>query len=251
MITGTVKKAAKKILKPFFRRFQDPIQYTSDSRWVEVNKKLSQSKTIVDLGCGNNPVKGATVAVDQYVEPKERICGFGPTIDLKKMEQQNIRFVNTRVDAPLPFKDKEFDFAYSHHAFEHFENLRTACDEMMRIAKAGAIITPSIFAEFIFGRSYHRWMVMQREDMLLFFKKRAFEDRPFGEHPRWDEDHKKWVLEEQTNPFEILLNDENWYQGREGMPRLSNTIRKHWYGRTPLMEVVFLWESSFKYQIYE
>jgi hypothetical protein len=122
---------------------------------------------------------------------------------------------------------------------------------MIRIAKAGVIITPSMFSEFLFGRAYHRWLITEHNNTIFFFKKRAFEDRPFGEHPKWDEERKSWKVTEDTNPFDILLNASNWYHGRERFPRLSNILRKYWKAHSPLIEVVFLWEDSFQYLIYD
>jgi SAM-dependent methyltransferase len=95
-----------------------------DPRWICVKNKLKESKRIIDLGCGNNPVAGAAVAIDWYLEPKERALGAGAAIDGKKMRAQGTAFINTRIDGPLPFADKEFDFAYSHHAFEHMWIIR-------------------------------------------------------------------------------------------------------------------------------
>jgi ubiquinone/menaquinone biosynthesis C-methylase UbiE len=222
-----------------------------DPKWLTVQKKLAESRKIIDLGCGSNPVQGATVGVDLYIEPKERALGVGPTINVQKMKERGIAFVNARIESILPFNDKEFDFAYSHHVFEHLQDPATACKETMRIAKSGAIITPSLFAELIFGRPYHRWLVMERNNTIFFFRKRPFEDRPFGEHPEWDEKTKKWVINKNTNPFDMLLNISGWYQGGEReMPRLSEILRKHWFSHSPLIECIFLWEDEFKYEIY-
>ncbi len=225
---------------------------SQDPRWTAVKEKLSQAKNIVDLGCGNNPVQGTKVAVDLHIDPKERHGGHGPVIDIRQMEAKGIKFINSRVDAVLPFQNKEFDFAYSHHVFEHLDDPATACREMMRIAKAGVIITPSYFSEIIFGREYHRWLVMDRKDTLYFFRKRDFENIPFGNQPIRAEDNKTWIYNDQTNPFDMLLNDENWYQGQEGqMPRLTNKLRQHWYSHSPLLEIVFLWDDKFECKIIE
>ena len=47
----------------------------------------------------------------------QRALGAGPTINVQKMKERGIAFVNTRIESTLPFNDKEFDFAYSHHVF--------------------------------------------------------------------------------------------------------------------------------------
>lgn len=217
------------------------------SRFDQVHAALRQSKTIVDLGCGNNPVPGATAAVDLNLEPSERALGHGSSIDVERFKQRGIRFVNSRIDAPLPFADKEFDFAYSHHVFEHVEDPAIACAEMVRIARAGAIITPSPFAELAFGRPYHRWLVLDRAGALFFFSKRREEDRPFGEHPEWDS-QRGWTASERTNPFDMLLDDGDWYHQQEGRvyQRLQQRLRSCWYGHSPVVETIFLWQEQFR-----
>jgi SAM-dependent methyltransferase len=218
-----------------------------DPRWVAVNQRLAASANVIDLGCGNHPIAKARTTVDLHVDPRERLVGTGTAIDVEAMRARGVNFVNARVDGPLPFKNKEFDFAYSHHVFEHLEYPEIACEEMMRIANAGVIVTPSWFAEYMFGRPYHRWLLMQRSDALFFFRKRPEDDRPFGNHPEMIDG--QWRAVDGTNPFEMLLNEGDWYKGREKMPRLSRLIRKHWFTRSPIMEVVFLWEDRFDYRV--
>lgn len=144
----------------------------------------------------------------------------------------------------LPFADKSFDFAYSHHVFEHLSDPRRACREMCRIARAGVIITPSIFAELAFGRPYHRWLVIARGNTIVFIEKQKAEDRPFGQHPI-PKPGGGYKVGPDTNPFDILLNDGGWYHGREKMPRLSRLLRQYWYSHSPVMETIFLWENGF------
>jgi len=225
--------------------------YEQDHRWLMVKKRLKEAHHIIDLGCGNNPVEGASVGVDFHLDPVERLHGAGPMIDPEKFKERGVQFVHTRIDGPLPFKDKEFDFAYSHHVFEHLDDPATACREMIRIAQAGVIITPSFFAELIFGRPYHRWLVMDRTEGLFFFRKRIFEQTPFGLSPKFSHAKNRWEIDGQTNPFDMLLNDGNWYKGQEGqMPRISEILRKHWYAHSPLLEIIFIWDHEFQFKIF-
>jgi len=108
-----------------------------------------------------------------------------------------------------------------------------------------------MFSELLFGRSYHRWLIIEYNNTIFFFKKRAFEDRPFGQHPEWDKQSKRWKATEDTNPFDILLNESNWYHGKESFPRLSNILKKYWNAHSSLIEVIFLWKDSFQYRIYD
>ncbi|AJY69266.1 glycosyltransferase [Geobacter sulfurreducens] len=227
-----------------------PPVYNVNPQYLEIIRSVRSSRNVVDLGCGNCPIEGATVGVDFYLEPKERALGQGARIDLEAFRRRNIRFVNQSIDKPLPFADKEFDFAYSHHVFEHLDDPATACREVMRIARAGAIVTPSPFAELMFGRPYHRWLVMDRGRTLYFFRKRPEEDRPFGNSPERNS-AGELLTDDMTNPFDMVLNDGGWYQEPfcATTQRLSEKIRTYWYGHSPVMETIFLWRDGFDFKI--
>lgn len=212
--------------------------------WEILGEHLNKSKRIIDLGCGANPHPKAMMAVDAFLEPEQRGLGQGPFINAKTFSDRAVHFIQADLSS-LPFADKEFDFAYSHHVFEHLPDPKKACKEMCRIAGAGAIITPSVFAEVSFGRPYHLWFVMARGNRLIFIRKTEREDRPFGNHPMKNK-KGKFVVTPESNPFDILLNDNGWYRGREQMPRLSAMIRNYWYSHSPVMEVIFLWKNSFE-----
>lgn len=227
------------------RILRGPAEHFQPSpEWAELQRRLERASSVVDLGCGANPHPRAQVAVDAYLEPTQRAFGFGATIDVEGLQRRGIRFVQANLES-LPFADKEFDFAYSHHVFEHLHDPASACREMRRVARAGAIVTPSVFAEFAFGRPYHLWFVMARGNRLIFIRKRAPEDRPFGDHPA-PKASGGYTVSPHTNPFDLLLNDGNWYRGREKMPRLGRLLRRHWYSHSPVIDVVFLWEGSFE-----
>lgn len=207
-------------------------------------ERMRSAKRLVDLGCGANPHPRAVVGVDAYRDPDHRILGHGPKLDAATFRNRGVQFVQADL-AALPFVDKEFDFAYSHHVFEHLPDPKRACAEMCRIATAGVVYTPSIFSEIAFGRPYHLWLVIARGNSLIFVRKTAEEDRPFGQHPESD-GKASFRATDDTNPFEILLNDEGWYRGREKMARLSRLLRRHWYSHSPVTEVILPWENSFQ-----
>ena len=211
--------------------------------WRRVQSYLRRSERIVDLGCEPNPHPRASVGVDAFIDPEHRTCGMGEEISPDEMNRRGIEFVKADL-VELPFPDKAFDFAYAHHVFEHLEDPKRACSEVSRIAKAGAIITPSPFAEIAFGRPYHLWLVLCRGETLIFIRKGGEENQPFGPHPEALTDGGYRVTAE-TNPFDVALNDGDWYQGPERFPRLSNLLRRHWYSHSSIMETVFIWEDRF------
>lgn len=244
-----VARLARKLLR---KVCSNPYDVAPDPQWAEMQRRLAEANTVVDLGCGNHPVNGATAAVDLYMDNRDRVHGGGSEIDIDEFHKTGIRFVNASIDQPLPFQDREFDFAYSHHVFEHVDDPETACREAMRIAKGGVIITPSSYGEIIFGRPYHKWLVMGRNNTLFFFKKCVFEDRPFGNPPIYSAKAGKYIADDsETNPFDMLLNCNGWYGGTEKSPRLARRLRQMYYSHSPILEVVFLWKDSFDVKVFD
>ena len=224
-----------------FRREGSREDLVSSPQWTVLQERLRAAERVVDLGCGVNPHPRAFVGVDAYLDSRQRSLGFGANINPQELRAKH--FVLARLEA-LPFADGAFDFAYTHHVFEHLENPKKASAEICRVARAGAVITPSAFSEIAFGRPYHLWLVVARGDTLMFIRKTKTENRPFGEHPVPD-GAGGYRATSSTNPFEILLDYDGWYRGSERMDRLSKLLRRYWYSHSLVTEVVFLWEGRF------
>lgn len=200
---------------------------------------------MVDLGCGTSPHPKASVAVDKYIEPLQRKYGQNESIDILSLKKQGINFIEADFEN-LPFENKQFDVAYSHHVVEHLDDPCKGLNEMMRIASSGVIMCPSIFAEYAFGRKYHKWMVTVQCNTLIFVEK-DWEGLWFGEGPYIIDG--KVNFESDVNPFDVLLNDGDWYQGEEQYHRLTEKIRKYWFGHYKIMETCFVWKDYFDYLI--
>ena len=204
-----------------------------DARYQLMRNRVHAAKTVVDLGCGGYPIPEATCAVDLFLYPVERGSG---AINREALKMRGIRFVHQAIDKPLPFHDREFDFAYSAHVFEHLTDPATACEEMMRIAKAGCVLTPYFVFDVLSGRTYHRWMMIERGGTLFFFEKEPHEDRPFGSWP---------------NVIDAILNDGGWFKsdlGRAGYT-MQSVLRTAYGSRAPLSEVCLNWEGRFEYMV--
>jgi len=126
----------------------------------------------VDIGCGPHMRDEFDVFVDRYLSPVSRHGGV-------IRPEAGKRFVMADSEA-LPFKSGAFEYANCANLLEHLEHPGRACEEIMRIAKAGYIICPGVFDEIFFGKPYHLWLTMARGSKIWFFRKRDFEDRPFG-----------------------------------------------------------------------
>jgi ubiquinone/menaquinone biosynthesis C-methylase UbiE len=114
----------------------------------------------IDLGCGGT-LKRAAPGYDVYTD----------VIDESKVEAILGKYVKCPMEL-MPFGNKEFDFARCHHVIEHTQNPDEACNELIRIAKAGIISFPPMQAEIQFGRKDHNWFVCIDKGRLLFIKKR-------------------------------------------------------------------------------
>jgi len=200
---------------------------------AEAERQMRAASKVLDLGSGNNPYHLATHAVDKFIEPEQRTLGDGERIDEKTFERKGITFAQADIE-DTPFADKEFDFAISSHVFEHVVDPARACQEMMRVAKAGLIVTPFIFTDVMFGRPYHNWFVFTSNDGIHFLEKSPPLDRPFGAGP---------------NIFDRILNQGNW-NNENLCPQLSVQLNSMWNSRSEVVEVAFIWEGSFDFHVH-
>lgn len=203
----------------------------------ELKRLIAASRAIVDLGCGANPIAGATAAVDLFIDPRQRGMGKGATLDVASLEKRGIRFVNQSIDQRLPFDDAAFDFAHCSHVIEHVENPGAACDEQMRVAKSGLLRCPAAMIELLTGRPYHKWLVLQRGGRMLFIEKTPQEYAIFGTHDG-----------AEMNPFEALLD---WDGAGPATPsrgiigRLKKRLQELFYTRAEQSELNLFWERGF------
>ena len=130
-------------------------------------RKPSQRR-VLDVGSGHRPHEDATHLVDLLPEDDSERG--------KPIQQLGLPLLLANVES-LPFKDKSFDYVYASHVLEHTQNPEAACRELMRIARAGYIETPSPFYEQGYnypnperGWPFHRWFVYLGEGDTLTFE---------------------------------------------------------------------------------
>ena len=144
-------------------------------RWkFRLRRKLQQGsqRRVLDVGSGHRPHEDATHLVDLLPEDNSERG--------KPIQDLGLPLLVATVES-LPFKDKTFDYVYASHVLEHTQDPASACKELMRIARAGYIETPSPFYEQGYnfphaerGWSFHRWFVYLGEgDTLTFEPKTA------------------------------------------------------------------------------
>lgn len=134
---------------------------------------IAPNDRVLEIGSGNRPHRRSNVLCDRYVDDNsERAGGNAIVIDKRPFVVADA--------AALPFEDKSFDYVIASHVLEHVDDPAKVASEMMRVAKAGYIETPSELSEHLFGWSFHKWMV-HREGTTLVFRKRT-RDSDFGEY---------------------------------------------------------------------
>ncbi|HDZ85463.1 MAG TPA: methyltransferase domain-containing protein [Candidatus Moranbacteria bacterium] len=127
---------------------------------------------IIDIGAGTRPIPNCDVYFDQSVKPTEdrkAISGKLPNTDYFG---NPIYWIIGNVEA-MTFKKKEFDFSYCRSVLEHTNLPHKACNEIIRISKAGYITSPSPTIERTRPNSAHKWYVWTDNGYMLNFRHKA------------------------------------------------------------------------------
>jgi len=149
-------------------KHNDPIDFNFSKEHAPHWKDNDLKK--IDLGCGVRPVPNCDAYVDLYPDESiEREFGITPDWCKDRLTICDIE--------KMPFKDKEFDFSYARSILEHTNNPEDACNEIIRISKAGYITAPSPRNELIVNWTYHKWFMWIEDGKLLFLSKRKDYDK--------------------------------------------------------------------------
>ena len=110
-----------------------------------VNNTLKENTNwkVVDIGCGYNANKNASVIADI-----QDLSNFYKGKNFVKISEKK-----------LPFKDKEFDFVIASHVIEHVEDFEFFVKELERISTKGYIELPTRLADnLVFeNKNDHIW----------------------------------------------------------------------------------------------
>lgn len=128
---------------------------------------------VLEIGSGDRPRPRSNILVDRYpADSTERAGGEAVQIDARPFVVAD--------GMALPFKDKSFDYVITSHTLEHVPDPRKFVSELMRVARAGYIETPSELSEKLFGWPFHRWVVRLDSGTIIVRPRR--EDSPFGNY---------------------------------------------------------------------
>ncbi len=165
-----------------FQGYPYPIYHNRYTKPEIYNKfKGLRGRVVLDLGCGYNPFPWANILVNKnldepfrprYLKEDSRAEGNGTTYMTK---DGRILWVVNVLKRRLPFGDKEIDFVYASHVYEHLNKPEPAFQETIRCGKEGIIIGPDrewelLYTQFPFDDKRvtddHQWYIeMEGEDL--------------------------------------------------------------------------------------
>ena len=174
----------------------------------------------VDIGCGTDFWPRANMYVD--INPAA----------IKERSPAKLADLNQ----VLPFRDKEFDFAYCAHLLEHVEDPLHAAAEISRIAKAGIVECPHPFKEslFLFHEDDHRWLVWppaERGGALRFM--------------RFDHERAAKLRDPEVSKVMHRL----WRLGPATLEHDSMLARRWYHDHEPHLNTIHAWEGTLEVEI--
>ena len=131
----------------------------SSKKFIEETLLSNPDWYILDIGCGYNANKFASVICDV-----NDLSNYYPNKKFTKLTEKK-----------LPFKDNEFDFIIASHVMEHVEDVDFFIKELERVSKKGYIELPTMLEDnLVFeNKKDHLWHMDfdDVENRLLISKK--------------------------------------------------------------------------------
>lgn len=173
------------------RRRPYPLDYSYQSPFL---RHVPERGVVLDLASGGLPFPKATILSDLYLEPTHQ--------RQRPLVRDGRPFVVLEAQC-LPFRDKSVDYLYCSHVLEHMQDPAAACAEIVRVAKAGYIETPTLTKDLLFGwagECGHRWHVTRTGNRLVFceYSKELIRGIPGS---RWSEE----ILGDWYHPHQDLF----------------------------------------------
>jgi SAM-dependent methyltransferase len=172
---------------------------------------IKPTDRVLEIGSGDRPRKRSNVLCDKYIHDNyQRALEAKVVIDRRP-------FVVADGQA-LPFKDRSFDYVIASHILEHVDDPHKFVSELMRVARAGYIESPSELGEKIFGWPYHKWIARVDGDTIVL--RPRTEDSAFGNYF-----HKMYAVDLNFAEF-VDSNFSDFYVQYEWDGRIKLRVEK-------------------------
>jgi len=161
--------------------------------------QIRANDLVLDIGSGHSPHPRADILCDRYIDDDTERGG------------------SIRADRPLivadahdlPFRDGAFDYVVTSHIIEHMDDPVRFCRELMRVARAGHISSPSEIAEKLFYWPFHRWYVNKIGDALVLHPKHD-DPNMFGELFDYLYEYNPWYARFQRSLPGLFWIEYEW-----------------------------------------
>lgn len=137
--------------------------------------RLSDSDRLLDVGGWAQPLARADHVIDLMPYATRGMYGEPPDPAAERFDADSWTERDICDREPWPFDDDEFDFVVCAHTLEDVRDPVWVCDEMVRVARAGYVETPSRLEEQTWGVqgpwagwSHHHWLVDEVDGGLEF-----------------------------------------------------------------------------------
>jgi SAM-dependent methyltransferase len=198
---------------------QVPTQYLS--KYLPTDTNLNT----VDIGPGNHP----WALAKNYIEHPSRLTDerYKP----ENMPKVNVFFGNLEEGIP-EIKDKQFDFAWASHIFEHLKDPVAGAKELSRIAKRGVVVVPSSYKD---SQTYweeweHRWDI--------------FPPRVGSLKPRFVLRNDDWLKSLKDQEMQAIFGRLYRYQNYE--TREERYVKQFFMDNESSYDVVIEWNDTFE-----
>lgn len=179
---------------------------------------------VLDVGPGEYPHPRADAYLDYDIEKLTTLKAKGKSTILADI-----------MGGASQVKDKQFDFVWASHCFEHFSDPIAAARTVSRIGKRGVMIVPSAWKESLtnFEESGHLWQILPNPN----------EDRPpifIRTNGQVDRIRNTDVMKSMSRVL------------RTGPNRISEEqrfLRRWWYQHERELDVVYFWTDKLELHV--
>jgi len=188
--------------------------------YVKPPCEIPDSWKVLEIGPGDFPFERANVVVDWNYAKLEALKAQG-----KETHTANF------ADGLPQFKDKEFDYVWCSHVFEHVDDPIACAKTLSRIGKRGTLVVPSAIKEslFMFEEAEHKWLILPNPQD--------------GEPPIFVRHNEAYVSRLKDTEVQ-KIGCKLFRIGPNRLGEDQRYLRRWYYENEPALDIVVHWEGE-------